>query len=341
LERLHFGAGDTTTFAPWTEDSAPLQVAEFKPGERHEGVQHRHLDYQLAYARQAGRRWDRIDLRLVEHLGRAGLLIFHDGAGPAPLLAWSVCGEENGRPFMLLLPSDSPGRYQLDRLGRSDWRFVIAAVDWLASTLAREADRSDRWLGVARRLRRELAELPPRLRYDGVRVDLPQPGSDGAVTVVLTGSMFGARNFGELTLLWRAGGPLASSSELELQAPSECCDRPLSSWPTNASGDPASSVVLPVGACSAAARRRAWSVFAPIDGTLVLGLLDALPAMAARVASRSAEVSAMAQNGAAYISVPLANTLRNEGHALARSMRWRRLLARAVARLYGAREVDQ
>lgn len=323
LERQQIGgAGATRPGAP------TLWAAEFAETERNDAGVHRHIGFGLSHARLGERRWPRLDLRLVEHHGRAGLLLFAQ-PGPPPLGAWAPTGDEAGRPFMLLVPSESRGRRQLEGLGRSDWRCVTALADWLLAAVEQHGGAArDTWRRTALRLRRELAEMPARLRYDGIVVEQPAAADEGGVTLGLVGAMYGQRELGRLAVRWRTRGGRPSDSELMLIAPPPGCELPLAAWPIDDHGEPSSALMLPVGICGGALRRRIWTSFGPIDAGLVLGVLDTLPALTAALAGTPGR----AGQASASLAGPLAMRLREEGHALARRMRWRRWARRLSLR---------
>lgn len=74
---------------------------------------HLHLDLHLDAARLSGRSLGNLFVRLAEHNGRAGFVVFSSASGETPTRLWREDGQENGRAFMLLFPRDENGRSYL------------------------------------------------------------------------------------------------------------------------------------------------------------------------------------------------------------------------------------
>jgi hypothetical protein len=74
---------------------------------------HLHLDLHLDAARLSGRSLGNLFVRLAEHNGRAGFVVFSSARGETPMRLWREDGQENGRAFMLLFPRDANGRSYL------------------------------------------------------------------------------------------------------------------------------------------------------------------------------------------------------------------------------------
>lgn len=223
----------------------------------------------------------RVELRLVEHHGHPGLVVFA-AEGPRQLLSvWQESGREDGRAYQLLVPGDAASAPHWQRMPSADWLAVHDLLDRI-DALLRQTDpaRASRWQDVAARLRVQLAELPARLRYDRLEVRAAAEG-EGALAVAFGRVVFGARRFDRLQLLWRPGQP----QPVELPAPPAGELLPLSAWPVGDSGRPAPHWPLPLGGgIDAADGRRRWAALPPFDRELLLGLLDALPAAAEHVA---------------------------------------------------------
>jgi hypothetical protein len=255
-----------------------LRVDQLHETQRSDDPPHRHLQLRIEGVSALGATWPALDLRLVEHLGRPGLVVFTDAAGRRPLSAWRTSGRENEREFMLMVPSDSQGLRLLQPMGSADWELVMG----LAARLQRHLQQvpgSGPWLTVATRLRRQLADLPPRLRYD--RLDVQRANGDSqALEVRFGAATFGALHLGDLVLSWDP-----SHGSLLWQAPADVLQVPLSSWPVTGDGQLLPTLALPLGQSQPSAAKRAfWASLSETDRDLVLAVLDALPAAAARAA---------------------------------------------------------
>ena len=277
-------------YLAWRELStkvvAPVGAARFEVGRVEIGVQrdsppHRELCFVLHEVQAGGRKLPHAHVRLVEHHGRPGIAFFEaEGTEPA-LAAWRPNGHEGERGYMLLVPADEAARPLLQHMGRADWDFTEA----VASTIQRALQESPnaapaRWQAVAARLRQQLAELPTRLRYDSLDV-APAADAKGALDCKFGNLSFGRRRTDAIRVRWwpqRAGG-----AALELLAPESDAEAPpLAAWPVDAKGISKAAWPLPLGNEPAAQRAQAWRALGPTDREMLLGLLDALPAVAER-----------------------------------------------------------
>lgn len=280
-------------------------------GEHVEG-QHRHLDLQLRDVQLGGRRRADARVRLVDHLDRPGLVLFSTPPAGRWLSAWDTSGQEGGQEYMLIVPGDTTGCAALSRFGRTDWQ-VVAGLAGLVLRGTLEGE-SARWSGVARRLCRELAAMPTRLRYDELEV-----GLDGQAIQARFGNvMFGALEWPSLTVQWT---PVGASGRLEILSGTADNFLPLAHWPTD-TGVAADRWRLPVGAgVSARDKRHAWAALPEADRSLLLALLDALPAAEGRgPGAESARLATASRH------------LLRESRGLLKNLDRRRLLRRLLGR---------
>lgn len=291
-------------------DGPLLGATGVHPAGEHVEGQHRHLDLQLRDVQFGGRRRPDARVRLVEHLGRPGLALFSSPPAGTWLSAWKTSGEEGTGEYMLIVPGDATGQAMLSHFGRTDWQ-VIADLAGLVLRGTLECG-SARWAGVARRLCRELAAMPVRLRYDQLDVE-----QDGQVIRVRFGNvMFGAFEWPSVTVQWV---PAGRSGRLELLAGTDDTYLPLTRWPADAEAA-ADRWCLPVGAgASGRDKRQAWAALPEVDRTFLLALLDALPAVAGRTSAAAGSHLAAASR-----------VLLREAHALSKSLARRRLLRRLL-----------
>jgi hypothetical protein len=238
-----------------------------------ESPPHRHLHVDLRHARLDDRHWDALEVRLLEHHGHPGLAYFAAGGAAEPVSAWQASGHENGREFMLIVPSDSAGQSLLTNLGSSDWRAVRGTVELLVQHLRlAKDDRAARWLLIALRLQSQLEAIPPRLRFDAAQVEA-DPAEGGWLRTRFGNVEFGGRLLGDVRLRWHP-----ARDELRWLAPTRDAAIPLANWPLDSAGALQAELALPLGRQVAAAqRRRWWAGLSASDRMLVLEVLKALP----------------------------------------------------------------
>jgi hypothetical protein len=244
-----------------------------------ETAPHRHLHVGLQNLRIGSRRWPALEVRLLEHHGRPGLALFATGGSPEVVSAWRTSGQENGREYMLIVPSDDAGRWVLAGLGTSDWRTVSGCISSLMNELRRtEGDLAARWSGVASRLQAQIDLMAPRFRYDAVdaRPDAEDPSWLG---VHFGEASFGTRSLGTVSLRWHP-----ANDDLRWLAPEGGAVVPLASWPADEDGLLRRELSLPLGRVAPSGVKREWWSRLPAgDCELILSVLDALPAAVQRM----------------------------------------------------------
>lgn len=239
---------------------------------------HRHLDVELERVETDHARLDALTVRLVEHAGRPGLLLFGADGRPGPLAAWAPNGREGERPFMLLVPGDDEGRKLLDRMGTRDWRLVCGLVQQLRNHLARAGSAQTNWLVIAARLGEALAALPPRWRYDTLTCQA-DPATAGAFRVGFGEASFGDRLLGDARFRWQP-----ALRRLVWAAPEDPRVVPVAAWPAQQDGLLEPEWVVPVGSDhDAPDRRQRMAALGGVEQRMLLGLLDALPSTADRL----------------------------------------------------------
>jgi hypothetical protein len=266
------------------------QLAEPDFGRAIEHGPHRHLNLTLELPPQGDRAGTELALRLVDHQGVPGLLIFAPN-GAAPLRAWSASGQEGGRAFMLIHPAQHGMRSWFERLGSHDWQCLEAIVSRIESALAArqcsasgaEAERLGRWLIVAHRVARQLEALPRTLRHDGVQVERSAEGGDGGLDVVLTNVDYATLRLPSLRLRWSTA---TAAPRLELLVdPEPTLVPPLSIWGVDADGRWQTSCTLRFGAAlDKREARRQWAALGSSDHDFVAALLHALQQWATNAA---------------------------------------------------------
>lgn len=257
----------------------------------HDQGPHRHLDLSVRLA-AADTDADadaapKLRVRLLDHHGRPGLAMLAKQSGELPLAGWQPTGHEEGRGYMLLVPSDDQGRVRLQRLGASDWQRVLQAARSIRDLVCRDDwELGAHWQATAARLCRQLADLPPRWRYDAL--DVGPAGGAGAPALELCfgNASYGERLLGDVRLRWQlapAAAAGASASALHWLRPERPQRLALGGWPVDEPGTLQPSFALPVGGNpDARARRRQWEQMPAADRELILAMLDALPGAADR-----------------------------------------------------------
>ncbi len=126
---------------------------------------HREVSFVVREVRAGERQVAEAAVRLVEHWGRPGLVIFAE-EGRAPLFeTWRESGREDGRPYMLLVHGEESAQSVYDAMGTLDWQLVQALAARLGQALQDHASDLAEWRSLAQRLLTSLHEQPARLRY--------------------------------------------------------------------------------------------------------------------------------------------------------------------------------
>jgi hypothetical protein len=245
---------------------------------RNEDPPHRELRFRFNDVSLGDRMVRSVRVKLVEHIGRAGLVLMADDDESRVLSQWHTDGQEEDLQFMLLVPMDTSGRDKLLRLGTTDWEAVLQLAGMLQESVAAQESLGPHWLAIAARLKLDLDALPARLRYDCLEVTR-QPHGD-ATRIVLGGVRFGTQRLADVVLHWQRG---RIGEELVWELPAGVgVVPPISAWPVEVSGAPALRWSLAVGSgFGFRARVQWWLTLAPGERALMLSLLDVLPAAGA------------------------------------------------------------
>jgi hypothetical protein len=196
-----------------------------------EKSEHRHINYTFRGVNLFDRHWPAIHLRLVQHLGHAGLAIFSEDSLKPPLYQWVPSDRENGTPFMLFVLADAPAREALVRATTSDLVFIGDAISLIHSDLdlnGLPGNGHTNWIQVAERLQQEIQEIPERLHYDSVRAELKSPaGHESPFLFDVTNASFRGRVFPSLKIAW---GPSIDGRRFSVRL-ADRAHPPLSYWP--------------------------------------------------------------------------------------------------------------
>jgi hypothetical protein len=230
---------------------------------------HLHLDFTLEEAAMGQVVLGTLSLRLVEHHGRPGLLIFASaGPGPQPLMHWSANGEEAGRDFLLVVPQDMGGRDFLVAATTTDLCFCEDAAVLLISALNGDPGRAlpsaRRWIDVAMAFLDRGRDVPVRLHYDDA---LPEPLDLGDIRFRVIHASVPGRHLAELDFVWRA-------SSLVLRARGGT-PLPLSHWPEGPEESPVESVVFDFHGDDGSSEP--WAGLTATDRLFLLQIVSELP----------------------------------------------------------------
>jgi hypothetical protein len=302
-----------------------VRIGAVDPGAAAETAPLRGLTLNLLDVKSAGRSYEQLTVRLVEHHGRPGLAVFEAGATAAkPLRTWVPTGEKSHRAFMLFVPDDPASRERLVGLGTGDWRFVHG----LALAIDRHLQTSSpavapRWAVIAKRLVKRFEGLPASFRFDAIDVSSQQPQS-GALRITFREVSFGQQEAASLPLIWRANAGDAPDG-IELLALEEFGGNPtLQGWPVEDDGTWSAHWKLPITGASERQRAEAWAKMTRDDKDMLLGVLAALPA----AVRRAVELGVIAPERSEPLGAAAADALR-DANRLMRGSRLRQAWAAA------------
>jgi hypothetical protein len=264
-----------------------------------------------------------LEARLVNHQGHPGLVLMAaPHRGPVTGL-WQADGEEDGVPYMIVLPGEAGHQARLNRMGHSDWRFLLALAGRMRARVEADEALTRSWALVVRRLQQQLQALPARLRYDAL--DAATADAPGVLAVTLRPWSFGSLSGPQLNLRWQPNAAAGAQTLLSLTwRPDELEPPPFVQWPQDAQGSWQPRLDLPLGPDWSAERRRAWWAQTPeADRQLALALLDALPAAAEAAGGSDAEREPLRR---------AARQLLRDVQRDLRGLRWRHLARRWVGR---------
>lgn len=316
---------ESAAAVPRTDNAAglapPLQVGSIDLVGARDEAPHRELSFTFHdWACPTGT-LDTTTVRLIEHLGHPGLVIFAAADGRAPLTQWQPVGNEDGRPFMILLPHDQHPDAPMSRMASADWRLVNSLAALLAQELRTLEGESlhPHWRDIAARLHLAIGVLPARLRY----AELRGTPSEQGLEIVFEDVVQGARSWDRLRLVWRPTRDRNGGAPLVWTLPAGYAAAPLAAWPCREDGTLAPECALPFGPGASAATSKAWLNALPgPDRDLLLAVFDALPAVAA-------------QGG---VPAALANDVRalqRAARAAVSGLRLRRIARRMLGRIVG------
>jgi hypothetical protein len=153
----------------WRKMSVTAEIEEVIPGPRHEVGEHQHINYTLLGITHLGRKFSQIDVRIVEHRGNPGVAIMEPVAGERPFYAWERHGEECGRGFILIIPTEKKGREWLVRATTNDLLLTKDIVNYIQKDLLQK-ESDQKWCKICTEVQLGIDNIPMRLHYDNVKV---------------------------------------------------------------------------------------------------------------------------------------------------------------------------
>jgi hypothetical protein len=264
LEKQRFG------FA--SEGARLLRFDSFRLGQWHDTPPHRHLDFTLENAVLGDRELGAVRMRLVEHSGRPGLLVFQGYEQEPPLQHWQSNGEENGIAYMLVVPQDVAGRDFLVAATTSDILLFkeaasLLSVELQASSEHANASRKNEWVRIARRFAELIEDVPARLHYDDIVATCENKVQKFNLKRIWTAR----RGYSpSLAISW-------TESLIEIALPADA-PPPLANWPHDDASKPCPSLVIdlnPAGKCGP--QREFWQRLTSNDREMLLQVISELP----------------------------------------------------------------
>jgi hypothetical protein len=262
-------------------DLIEMSAAEVLPVNERATLPHRELTFNLRQVRIADRSIPKATVRLVEHHGLPGMVVFGSGKHPQLLASWQQSGEEDGQPYSLLIPSDTNSQPIFNAMDSTDWLVTQALAALFEKRLSDPAlQLAAHWKPLARRLREQLQEMPCRFRFGSLDVaPVGEPGS-GKLAFNFGQVHCGARQLPRLSVHWQPSGPHAGLTLLcgPDGAP------PLPTWPDDEQGVVPDRLYLPLGSgVGPQDLRRCWQRLMPADLQFVHALLAAWPGALSRM----------------------------------------------------------
>lgn len=151
------------------------QIASIELMDSVERPPHNHLNVLLRHLQFGSSTWPWVRIRLVEHHGRPGLVIFEPPGDAMPLQQWMRSGEENGMHYFLLVPENESGRQFLIQAPSTDIYVVYFLIKSLELELHKAAHKSihpalssdslHAWAQIAESLRRLLEGERSRFQH--------------------------------------------------------------------------------------------------------------------------------------------------------------------------------
>lgn len=262
-----------------------LQVEGLRIGPCQDAPPHRHLDFTLDQARLGDRNLGGVRMRLVEHNGRPGVLVFQ-GVEAELLYHWKSNGEENGKAFMLVIPQDDAGKLFLEAAPTSDILFLRESAQLLASELNASIEQGSvqgrgEWAGIAKRFVELADDVPQRLHYDHVAARAGE--GDSRHFTIFNAWVPASGLTRQFEFLW-------NQNVLEFTRPAKA-EPLLTNWPLDVAGRPLEKWMLDLNTRGDwGSQRQIWIDLTGKDREFLLHLLAELPNFIHHLAAQHPEL---------------------------------------------------
>jgi hypothetical protein len=241
-------------------------------GHAEDSTPHRHLDFRIEGARLGEKSVGSISLRLVEHHGRAGLVVRAAADGSHPMELWREDGRENERAFLLVVPQDDQGNSFICEAKARDLILLRQSALLAAAHLANGSSLQSAlpaafWRSVALRFVIFLDEAHERLAAGDVEIEAGE--APDSFRFRICPALVGPNILAEVCGSWRD-----ECLTLELPGTGE---PPLEAWPRVEDGKPVESLALSFLRADQAEQKKLRASLTKSDRRLLRFLFEALP----------------------------------------------------------------
>jgi hypothetical protein len=184
-----------------------LEIGSSIIGDENVNLTHSHLNFTFKNIKLFGRHWKLLQVRLVEHNGKAGLVIFNDVENSSyPLYHWEKDGEENGVDFMIFVPADTKSRIKLVKAPTSDLLLIREITARIIGYIYVHGDNNlNRWIHVGRKLVQQIDEIDERIHYDDVVVNTIENRNEITINFKIANLYYGGICISSYNISWSVG----------------------------------------------------------------------------------------------------------------------------------------
>jgi hypothetical protein len=256
---------------------AALEIEALHFGRSEDSPPHRHLDFDIEGLRMGTISVPSMHLRLVDHHGRAGMVVFATPEGKLPLQTWREDGRDGDHAFLLVVPQDEAGRSYIREADARDLIILRQAALLAASHLAQGTPVSSSlpasfWTNVARNFVAFSDEANDSLRLGEVAI---KPGeSPDAFHFSIGQALLAGRVLPPLCGSWSEG-------HLRLELPAGG-NPPLTAWPRHEDGRFAQNLDFSFERGDRDEQKKLRATLTKQDRRTLEALLEALPGIVDR-----------------------------------------------------------
>jgi hypothetical protein len=175
---------------------------------------YQHLNIMLCNIQSWDRDFPHVKVRLLDHHGNLGIAVFAPSESSVPpIRRWTMSGEENSHPYMLLFPDSDEGRRFLCGALASDYNFIDTTASLIARSLSTMLKRGhntpervsslNRWLHVVRALLSAIHDIPAQIHYDHVSFGQETSPQATDVSITLNPVVYKSIYLSTFSLLWK------------------------------------------------------------------------------------------------------------------------------------------